>query len=152
MATHSSGQAGHGSAGGHGGTGGGHGAGAGGGHGAGTGAGHATGHDDHGLGHAVPMKILLGVFGALVVLTWITVAATWVDLGAMNLWLAMAIATLKAGLVALYFMHLRWDRPINAIIFLGTLLFVLLFVGIALTDTASYQPELIPGYAPAMPQ
>ncbi len=110
------------------------------------------GHDGHGVGHVLPMKVLGAVFAGLVVLTWITVAATWVDLGAMNLWLAMAIATVKASLVALYFMHLRWDRPINGIIFLGTLLFVLLFVGIALTDTASYQPEMIPGYSPAMPQ
>ena len=109
---------------------------------------------DHGHGgaHVVPAKILLGVFGGLVVLTWLTVAATWVDLGAGNLWLALFIATLKGTLVALFFMHLRWDRPVNAIIFIGTLFFVLLFVGIALTDTASYQPELIPGYAPGMPQ
>jgi len=55
-------------------------------------------------------------------------------------------------MVALFFMHLRWDRPINAVIFIGTLLFVALFVGITLTDTGSYQPELIPGYAPGMPQ
>lgn len=113
----------------------------------------AGGHGSaHGGAHVVPARILLGVFGALVVLTWVTVAATWVDLGAGNLWLAMAIATLKGTLVALFFMHLRWDRPVNAIIFIGTLLFVLLFVGIALTDTASYQPEIIPGYAPGMPQ
>lgn len=116
------------------------------------GHGPSHGHDEHGVGHVLPMKVLGAVFAGLVVLTWITVAATWIDLGAMNLWLAMAIATVKASMVALYFMHLRWDRPINAIIFLGTLLFVLLFVGIALTDTASYQPEMIPGYSPAMPQ
>ena len=106
-----------------------------------------SGHD----AHVVPLKLLLGVFGGLVVLTWVTVAATWVDLGAGNLWLAMAIATLKATLVALFFMHLRWDRTINAIIFLGALLFVTLFVGMLLTDTSSYLPQMIPGYAPAMP-
>jgi cytochrome c oxidase subunit IV len=106
---------------------------------------------DHGLAHVVPLKLLVAVFGGLVVLTWVTVAASWVDLGAGNLWLAMAIATLKATLVALFFMHLRWDRPINAIIFLGALLFVTLFVGMLLTDTGSYLPEMIPGYAPAMP-
>ena len=100
----------------------------------------------HGGPHIVPLKVLLSVFGGLVVLTWITVAATWLDLGAGNLWLALAIATVKGTLVALFFMHLRWDRPVNAVIFIGTLFFVLLFVGIALTDTASYQPEMIPGY------
>ena len=110
-------------------------------------------HSDegHGVGHIVPLRILLGVFGGLVVLTWVTVAATWVDLGAGNLWLAMAIATLKATMVALFFMHLRWDRPINAIIFFAALLFVTLFVGMLLADTSSYLPEMIPGYAPGMP-
>lgn len=111
-----------------------------------------TGPDDQQLAHVLPLKLLLGVFGGLVVLTWVTVAATWVDLGAGNLWLAMAIATLKASLVALFFMHLRWDRPINAIIFFTALLFVMLFVGMLLADTSSYLPEMIPGYAPAMPQ
>jgi cytochrome c oxidase subunit IV len=106
--------------------------------------------EDHNLAHILPLKLLLAVFGGLVVLTGVTVAATWVDLGAGNLWLAMAIATLKAALVALFFMHLRWDRPINAIIFLGALLFVTLFVGMLLTDTSSYLPEMIPGYAPGL--
>jgi cytochrome c oxidase subunit IV len=115
--------------------------------------GHGLGSapEDHGLSHVLPRKLLLGVFGGLVVLTWVTVAATWIDLGAGNLWLAMAIATLKASLVALFFMHLRWDRPINAIIFFAALLFVTLFVGMLLADTSSYLPEMIPGYAPAMP-
>jgi cytochrome c oxidase subunit IV len=107
--------------------------------------------EKHGLGHILPLKVLLAVWAALVVLTGITVAATHVDLGGLNLWLALAIATLKASLVSLYFMHLRYDRPVHLIIFLGTLLFVCLFVGLALVDTQSYQPDLIPGYAPAMP-
>jgi len=113
--------------------------------GTGTGAGN-------GLAHVLPPRLLLGVWGALVALTWATVAVTHFDLGSLNLWIAMGIATVKATLVALYFMHLRYDRPINAIIFIGTLLFVLLFVGLALMDTQHYQPDLIPGYAPGMPQ
>lgn len=100
--------------------------------------------------HVVPMKVLVAVWLALMALTVITVAATWVDLGSLNLWLAMAIATLKASLVVLYFMHMRYDHPFNAIVFIGTLLFVMLFVGLALIDTREYQPELIPGYAPGM--
>jgi cytochrome c oxidase subunit IV len=114
-------------------------------------------HDDHneeprgpGLSHVLSPRTLLAVWAALVVLTWVTVAATRVNLGGFNLWMALGIATTKASLVALYFMHLRYDRPVNAIIFLGTLLFVLLFVGLALVDTTSYQHDLIPGYAPGI--
>jgi len=56
----------------------------------------------------------------------------------------------KASLVALYFMHLRYDRPFLAIVFVTSLVFVMLFVGLALMDTVEYQPELIPGFAPAL--
>jgi cytochrome c oxidase subunit 4 len=87
----------------------------------------------------------------LIVLTYVTVAATKVDLGDFNLWLALAIATVKASLVALYFMHLRYDKPIHAVIFVSTLCFVALFVVFALMDTGYYEPQLIPGYAPGMP-
>ena len=105
-----------------------------------------------GLAHVLPPRLLLGIWAALVVFTWITVAITRFDLGSLSLWAAMGIATVKATLVALYFMHLRYDRPINGIIFIGTLLFVLLFVGLALMDTQHYEPDMIPGYAPGMPQ
>jgi len=104
----------------------------------------------HGLGHALPLPVLATVFAALLVLTVVTVAVTWVDLGRWNLWIAMVIATVKGSLVALYFMHLRYDRPINGIVLLTALLFVLLFVGLALTDTLEYAPDMIPGYAPGI--
>ncbi|MFB3908672.1 MAG: cytochrome C oxidase subunit IV family protein [Candidatus Eisenbacteria bacterium] len=109
-------------------------------------------HDGHGLAHVMPLKLLAGIWAALMVLTIVTVAVTKVDLGGANLWIALAIATVKASLVALFFMHLKYDRPFNAIVFLTALAFVSLFVGIALTDSQQYQPEMIPGYAPGMPQ
>jgi len=108
----------------------------------------ATAHEAG--GHVVPLRVLVAVWGVLVVLTWTTVAITWVDLGALNLWAALAIATVKASLVVMYFMHLRYDRPFNAVILITSLAFLALFVGFALVDTLEYQPELIPGYAPAM--
>jgi hypothetical protein len=47
-------------------------------------------------------------------------------------------------------MHLRWDRPLNGIIMAISIAVVILFVGGALTDTAEYQGDMIPGYAPGM--
>jgi cytochrome c oxidase subunit 4 len=107
----------------------------------------AEGHDAE-AGHVVPLRTLVGVLVALLVLTWVTVAATYVDLGKLNLWVALVIALAKATLVALYFMHLRWDRPINGIIFFVSLALVVLFLGFAMVDTATYMPDRIPGYAP----
>lgn len=113
--------------------------------------GHTKAHQDlAGHVHVVPAAVLLAVWGALMVLTVITVTATWVDLGRLNLVVALAIATLKAALVLLYFMHMRYDQPFNAIVFIGALAFVALFIFFALMDTAAYKPELIPDYAPAM--
>lgn len=101
--------------------------------------------------HIVLVRVLVTVWGALVILTGITVAATWFDFGSWSLWIAMGIATVKASLVAFYFMHLRWDRPFYGFIFLATMFFVLLFVGIVLVDTTSYQPDIIPAYGSAAP-
>jgi cytochrome c oxidase subunit 4 len=105
-------------------------------------------HDHGGLGHAVPMRILLGTWALLVVLTVVTVGATYVDLGEMNIFLAMGIAVVKSTFVALYFMHLRWDKPFHSIVFVSAALFVMLFISLALLDTRQYAPDKIAGYAP----
>ena len=68
------------------------------------------GHDEHhGVGHVVPVRILVATGLALLVLTWVTVAVAGVDLGEANIYVALAIATLKAALVALFFMHLKHE-------------------------------------------
>lgn len=103
-----------------------------------------------GVAHVLPLRLLVGVLLALLALTVVTVAAVKVDLGPWNLWVAMGIATVKAVLVLLFFMHLAYDRPINAVVFISALLFVLLFVGITLIDLHHYRPEMIPGYAPGL--
>ena len=98
--------------------------------------------DDHAWIHIVPVPILLGVFAALLVLTGLTVAVTYVDLGMWNLWVALGIATVKASLVALYFMHLRYDKPFNAVILVSALVFLALFVTLAMMDSLEYQPDI----------
>lgn len=103
-----------------------------------------------GLAHVVPMGVLAAVFAALLALTALTVAAAKVDLGNLNLYVALGIAGIKATLVVLYFMHLRYDRPFYLVVFLGCLGFVVLFISLALTDTRAYHPSVIPGQAPAM--
>jgi cytochrome c oxidase subunit IV len=89
----------------------------------------------HGASHAVPLWILAGVFASLAALTVLTVAASKFDFGEYNLVIALAIAVVKASLVVLFFMHLRWDKPFNAVVFLGCLFFVGLFIGLTLLDT-----------------
>ena len=103
---------------------------------------HETTPDGEVAVHAVPPSTLLGVYGLLIVGTVITVVASRIDLGEFNIWVALAIALVKASLVVLYFMHLRWDSPFNGIILLAALLFVCLFIGFAILDSHTYQPIL----------
>ena len=102
------------------------------------------------VAHVVPMRVLTAVFVALVLLTALTVAASEIDLGKLNLYAAMAIAGTKATLVVLYFMHLRYDRPFHLVVFLGCLLFVVLFIGLTLTDIQASSSAVIPGQGSAM--
>lgn len=90
-------------------------------------------HDGH---HLVPKSVLFQVFGALIVLTLITVGAAYVPLGPLNVPIAIAIATTKASLVVMIFMHLKYDNPVNALTFTVGAIFVVVFVGITLLDTA----------------
>lgn len=56
------------------------------------------------------VRMYLGVFGALFICTILTVAVSTVDLGGMkNVVVALLIAAFKASLVAMIFMHLKWE-------------------------------------------
>ena len=66
--------------------------------------------DDHPIvGHLVPMSILVWTTVALLFLTFVTVAVRYVDVGEFNIVIAIGIAVLKATLVALFFMHLKYE-------------------------------------------
>ena len=107
---------------------------------------HGSSHAQ--VGHVVRRRVLFRVLAALLVLTYVTVAVTNFDFGPLNLWVAMGIAVVKASLVVLFFMHLKYDKPFNALILIVSLGLVALFIVIALDDTRHYQRNTIPGYAP----
>ncbi len=105
--------------------------------------GHDHHAEHHGLAHTASVKVLLTTGGALMVLTVITVLATKVDLGGnINLALAMAIAAIKATLVVLFFMHLKYDKLFHSVLFVGGVLAAALFVGFALMDSGQYQETI----------
>lgn len=113
-------------------------------------------HDGHhGFSHPMPVWQLLAVFSALITLTLLTVFQSTLGLGALEIWLSLFIATIKAGLVILFFMHMIHEKPFNAIVFLSSFIFVALFLGLVLMDAHGYkdvvenqpQPEVI-GQAP----
>lgn len=104
----------------------------------------AGGHAAGAHVHVVPLGILVAVFVLLLVLTVITVGATLVDLGPLNIWIALLIAVVKAAAVGLYFMHLRYDHPFHGLVLAASFLFVAVFIGVTLMDTKEYQRNMEP--------
>ena len=83
------------------------------------------------IGHVIPTKVYFLIFAALMVLTAVTVRMAFIDLGALNNVIMLSIAVLKATLVILYFMHVRWsDRLVWIAIALSLLWLVILVVAI----------------------
>lgn len=111
---------------------------------------HGEAHDDGGVHvHVHSWKFYAAILGTLLFLTIITVAASYLDIdgflalgeevqgvGAYNLGLAVLIATVKASLVVLFFMHLKDDARFNALVFVGSLLFIGVFFAYTMNDTA----------------
>lgn len=88
--------------------------------------------------HIVPLQTNIKTLLTLVTLTIITVlTAKYVDLGDYNLVLAMFIASVKASVVLLWFMHLKYDGKTNRVIALCGVFFLLLFVGFSYLDIHS---------------
>lgn len=85
--------------------------------------------------HITPKRTLLIVFGTLILLTIITGLTAQLDLGVLNVPLALAIASSKAALVALFFMALKYDNPVNGLAFSLGVVFVSVFLIFTLFDT-----------------
>ena len=108
-------------------------------------ASHGDSHGEgehHGFSHPMPVWQLLAVFFALIILTILTVYQATFDLGNMELGLSLFIATIKASLVILFFMHMIHDKPLNAIFFLSSFIFVALFIGFTLMDAHAYKDNI----------
>lgn len=119
----------------------------------------AHGHHDHGHAHAaaghaaahhhehviVPKRLLITIFGLLLFFTALTVGmakfevfaqeSLRIDLpGWVNVAIALSIATVKSVIVALYFMQLRYDNPMNGAIAIFTLFVLAFFLGFTMID------------------
>ncbi len=87
--------------------------------------------------HVVPVKTYFAVFAALMVFTAITVAAAFVDLGALNNVVMLGIAIAKATLVVLFFMHVKYGTRMIHIVAAGGFLWLLLLFGLTMQDYLS---------------
>lgn len=99
-----------------------------------------TQHTEH-KHHITPLWIYLAVGGALLILTGLTIAAAQINFTAltgfseMNFVIAMTIATIKAVLVALFFMHLLYDSKFYLFSLLSAIATLMIFITLTLVDT-----------------
>ena len=102
---------------------------------------HGASEEDH-APHVVSGGVLLATGTTLLVLTGVTVAVAHIELGKLNLAVALGIACVKATVVALFFMHLRWDRKFHLLTFVGSLFFLLFMILFLVFDTTQYHPNI----------
>ena len=92
----------------------------------------------HSSAKSSPLPTYFAVFFALLVGTGLTVYAATLDLGKYNAAVALTIATIKATLVALFFMHV-WhaSEKLTKLVVIAALFFLLLLLGLTMTDYAT---------------
>jgi cytochrome c oxidase subunit IV len=109
-------------------------------------------HTEHALDPKAEAKTYTLTLVSLLILTAITVGASYIQFGSLNVVIALTIATIKATLVALFFMHLRHDKPVNAVIACAGFLFLGLFLLFTFLDVGTrdnLQPVNLKAPAPA---
>jgi cytochrome c oxidase subunit 4 len=95
--------------------------------------------------HVVPIWAYALIFVTLLALTFTTVYAAFIDLGPLNNVVALSIAMVKTLLVVLYFMHVRYSTRLTALTIAGGFFWLLILIGITMSDYASRGWLGVPG-------
>ena len=101
--------------------------------------------------HILPISLYLKIGGLLLVLTAITVIVSFYHFGPYNLLIAMIIAATKATLVALFFMHMKYDNKLYMTLFVSAILFLAVFIILTMFDTlrrGDIDPEVAHPFKP----
>jgi cytochrome c oxidase subunit IV len=106
--------------------------------------------------HIVSPKIYSAIFAALMLGTGITVWAAFQNFGKFNIVIALGIATIKATLVVLYFMHARYSPKRTQLVIICSIFWLAIMLGMTLSDYYTRPHEMQPGVTrlepPAAPQ
>jgi cytochrome c oxidase subunit IV len=97
---------------------------------------HTAHAESHGH-HVLSLNMILTVGGLLLVMTAVTVFVAQFDFGAMNMVVAMVVATFKATLVVAYFMQLRYDNKFFFVMLMVSLIALMVFIVFTMIDQKS---------------
>ena len=84
--------------------------------------------------HIVPYRTFILIWIALLILTGVTIGVAQVDLGALNIWVALSIACCKSALVVSIFMHLKYEQRLFKLALLAALIILAVFIGFTFID------------------
>lgn len=101
-------------------------------------------HEQEHTTHVVPLTIYFAVFLTLLIFTGLTVWASYKDFGPLGTIIAVTIAVIKATLVILYFMHLRYSDRLTWVVVIAGFVWLAILLGITLSDY--YTRDWIPGF------
>ncbi len=87
--------------------------------------------------HVVSWRVYLVIFLALAVFTVVTVLAAGRDFGVLNTVIALTIASVKATLVILYFMHLRYSPRLTSLVLFTGFVFLAILILLTIADYLS---------------
>lgn len=108
---------------------------------------------EHAEHHVVPVKTYLAVFFALLALTFLTVTAARMDLGEpdvfgfrvpLNVIVALSIACIKATLVVLFFMHVKYSERLVQLVVASAFVWLVFLIAITLSDYGSRSWPIVP--------
>jgi cytochrome c oxidase subunit 4 len=88
-------------------------------------------------GHVSPKSVYYSIFAALMLLTALTVFAAFVNLGSLNFPVALGIAVIKATLVVLFFMHVKYSSHLTKLVVVTSLFFLFILLGESFMDYAT---------------
>ena len=93
--------------------------------------------DTHGSHHVVSIRLYLAIFATLMILTALTVWVAFIDLGPLNLIVALGIAVTKATLVVLFFMHVKYSSKLTWLVVVSGFFFLAIMLGLTMADVVS---------------
>jgi cytochrome c oxidase subunit 4 len=96
-------------------------------------------------GHIDSIRTYVGVLLVLLILTGLTTAVAYVDLGPFSVVVALTIAVIKMLLVALFFMHLRHSNQLTKLVVSGGLMWLGILLVLTLSDFATRGWIGVPG-------
>ena len=84
--------------------------------------------------HLVPLRVYYTIFGILMLCTYLTVQIAFFDLGPLNTVAAIGIAVLKATLVVLFFMHVKYSTRLTWAVVIGSVFWLALLLALTMGD------------------